>query len=81
MRGAVMHAPRDVCGSHLFWSLAHVHGGRAPVRRLLPELIEPVWTRQIDPGEVFDLQLPLDRAADGYRAMDQRDAIKARLLP
>jgi threonine dehydrogenase-like Zn-dependent dehydrogenase len=68
-------------GMDLFWSLAHVHGGPAPVRRFLPELIDLIWTRQINPGKVFDLQLPLDQAADGYRAMDQRDAIKALLLP
>jgi threonine dehydrogenase-like Zn-dependent dehydrogenase len=47
----------------------------------LPELIDMIWTRQIEPGKVFDLELPLDRAADGYRAMDQRDAIKVLLRP
>ncbi len=68
-------------GMDLFWSLAHVHGGPAPVRRFLPELIDLIWNRQIDPGKVFDLSLPLEEAADGYRAMDQRDAIKALLTP
>jgi threonine dehydrogenase-like Zn-dependent dehydrogenase len=68
-------------GMDLFWSLAHVHGGPAPVRRFLPELIDLIWNRQIDPGKVFDLELGLDDAADGYRAMDQRDAIKALLRP
>ena len=68
-------------GMDLFWSLAHVHGGPAPVRRFLPELIDLIWTRQINPGKVFDLDLPLDQAADGYRAMDQRDAIKTLLRP
>src|SRR4051795_6967311 len=68
-------------GMDLFWSLAHVHGGPAPVRRFLPELIDLIWTRQIDPGKVFDLQLPLEEAAEGYRAMDQREAIKTLLLP
>jgi threonine dehydrogenase-like Zn-dependent dehydrogenase len=68
-------------GMELFWSLAHLHGGPAPVRRFLPELIELIWNRQINPGKVFDLELPLDRAADGYRAMDQRDAIKVLLRP
>src|SRR6059058_3569196 len=46
-------------GMDLFWSLAHVHGGPAPVRRFLPELIDLIWKRQIDPGKVFDLHLPL----------------------
>jgi len=68
-------------GMDLFWSLAHVHGGPAPVRRFLPELLELIWTRQIDPGKVFDLQLPLEQAADGYRAMDEREAIKTLLKP
>ena len=68
-------------GMELFWSLAHVHGGPAPVRRFLPELIDLIWNRQIDPGKVFDLQLPLDEAAAAYRAMDQREAIKVLLRP
>src|SRR3954467_2817845 len=68
-------------GMDLFWSLAHVHGGPAPVRRFLPKLIELIWNRQIDPGKVFDLHLPLEEAAEGYRAMDQREAIKTLLRP
>jgi threonine dehydrogenase-like Zn-dependent dehydrogenase len=51
------------------------------VRRFLPELIELIWNRQIDPGSVFDLTLPLEQAAEGYRAMDERRAIKALLRP
>ena len=57
----------------------HLHGGPAPVRRFLPDLIDLIWTRAIDPGKVFDLALPLDRAAEGYRAMDERRAIKVLL--
>jgi threonine dehydrogenase-like Zn-dependent dehydrogenase len=68
-------------GMDLFWSLAHVHGGPAPVRRFLPELIDLIWNRTIDPGKVFDLHLPLEQAAEGYRAMDQREAIKTLLRP
>jgi threonine dehydrogenase-like Zn-dependent dehydrogenase len=71
----------SIDGMELFWSLAHVHGGPAPVRRFLPELIDLIWNRQINPGKVFDLELPLDQAADGYRAMDQREAIKVLLRP
>jgi threonine dehydrogenase-like Zn-dependent dehydrogenase len=51
------------------------------VRRFLPELLDLIWTRQIDPGKVFDLQLPLEQAAEGYRAMDEREAIKTLLTP
>jgi threonine dehydrogenase-like Zn-dependent dehydrogenase len=68
-------------GMELFWSLAHLHGGPAPVRRFLPELIDLIWNRKIDPGKVFDLELPLDDAAAGYAAMDERRAIKALLRP
>ena len=68
-------------GMDLFWSLAHVHGGPAPVRRFLPELIDRIWNRQINPGKVFDLELSLDEAAAAYRAMDQREAIKVLLRP
>ena len=65
----------------LFWSLAHLHGGPAPVRRFLPELVDLIWSRRIDPGKVFDLTLPLDDAAEAYRAMDERRAVKALLTP
>ena len=68
-------------GEELFFSHAHLHGGPAPVRRFLPELIDLIWNRQIDPGKVFDLSLPLEQAAEGYQAMDERRAIKALLQP
>ena len=71
----------ELPGEELFYSHVHLHGGPAPVRRFLPELVGLIWNRQIDPGKVFDLELPLDQAADGYRAMDQRDAIKVLLRP
>jgi threonine dehydrogenase-like Zn-dependent dehydrogenase len=63
----------------LFWSLVQLHGGPAPVRRFLPELIDLIWTRRIDPGKVFDLTLPIEQAAEGYKAMDERRAIKTLL--
>jgi threonine dehydrogenase-like Zn-dependent dehydrogenase len=40
-----------------------------------------IWNRQINPGKVFDLELPLDEAAASYSAMDQRQAIKVLLRP
>jgi threonine dehydrogenase-like Zn-dependent dehydrogenase len=66
-------------GEELFFSGVHFHGGPAPVRRFLPELVDLVWNRTIDPGKVFDLELPLAQAAEGYQAMDQRRAIKVLL--
>jgi threonine dehydrogenase-like Zn-dependent dehydrogenase len=68
-------------GEELFFSGVHLHGGPAPVRRFLPELIDLIWTRAIDPGRVFDLDLPLEEAPEAYRAMDERRAIKALLRP
>jgi threonine dehydrogenase-like Zn-dependent dehydrogenase len=66
-------------GNELFFAHVHLHGGPAPVRRFLPDLIELIWNRSVDPGKVFDLTLPLDQAAEGYRAMDERRAIKTLL--
>jgi threonine dehydrogenase-like Zn-dependent dehydrogenase len=71
----------ELPGTELFYSHVHLHGGPAPVRRFLPQLIGLIWDRQIDPGRVFDLTLPLDQAAEGYRAMDERRAIKTLLRP
>ena len=68
-------------GEQLFFTHVHLHGGPAPVRRYLPELIDLVLNGKINPGKVFDLVLPLDRVAEGYRAMDERRAIKALLRP
>jgi threonine dehydrogenase-like Zn-dependent dehydrogenase len=71
----------ELPGEVLFSSAVHLHGGPAPVRRFLPELIEMIGDQAIDPGRVFDLTLPLDQAAEGYRAMDERRAIKTLLRP
>ena len=71
----------ELDGEKLFFAHVHLHGGPAPVRRCLPNLIELVWNRKINPGKVFDLTLPLDKVAEGYRAMDERRAIKALLQP
>ena len=47
----------------------------------MPKLIDLVLGEKIDPGKVFDLTLPLEQVAEGYRAMDERRAIKALLQP
>ncbi|MFD6274409.1 zinc-dependent alcohol dehydrogenase family protein [Streptomyces sp. NPDC060209] len=75
--------PHDVAvdGQELFFSHVGLRGGPAPVRRYLSDLIGLVQTGHIDPGKVFDLTLPLDQVAEGYRAMDERRAIKALLKP
>lgn len=71
----------EVSGRTLFQSTVHLHAGPAPVRQYLPELVQLIWDRKIDPGKVFDLTLPLERAAEAYAAMDERRAIKALLTP
>jgi threonine dehydrogenase-like Zn-dependent dehydrogenase len=71
----------ELPGNELFFAEVHLHGGPAPVRRFLPELIDLIVQREIDPGKVFDLALPLEQAAEGYRAMDERRAIKTLLRP
>ncbi len=66
-------------GEELFFSQVQVLGGPAPVRRFLPDLIQRIWGRTIEPGKVFDLTLPLEQAAEGYQAMDERRATKVLL--
>jgi threonine dehydrogenase-like Zn-dependent dehydrogenase len=66
----------ELNGEFLFFSQKSLLGGPAPVRRFLPHLIDLVLSREINPGKVFDLALPLEDVAEGYRAMDERRAIK-----
>ena len=66
-------------GQQLFFSHVRLHGGPAPVRKYLPKLIDLVFNGTINPGKVFDLVLPLAQVAEGYRAMDERRAIKTLL--
>jgi threonine dehydrogenase-like Zn-dependent dehydrogenase len=66
-------------GIDLFFANIHLHGGPAPVRRFLPDLVRQIWDGEIQPGKVFDMTLPLEQAPQGYEAMDQRRAIKVLL--
>lgn len=68
-------------GAPLFFTHVHLHGGPAPVRNYLQELIDLVFKNEINPGKVFDLTLPLEKVAEGYKAMDERLAIKTLLMP
>ena len=68
-------------GEELFYSHVQLLGGPAPVRRFLPDLIDRIWSGRINPGRVFDLDLPLSEVAEGYQAMDERRAIKSLLRP
>lgn len=71
----------DLNGEALFFGHVKLHGGPAPVRRFLPQLIELTQNGTISPGKVFDLVLPLEQVAEGYKAMDERRAIKTLLRP
>jgi threonine dehydrogenase-like Zn-dependent dehydrogenase len=71
----------EIEGQSLFFSQIHLEGGPAPVRRYLPHLVDLVLTQKIDPSPVFDLVLPLNKVAEGYKAMDERRSIKALLHP
>ncbi|MFF7073412.1 zinc-dependent alcohol dehydrogenase family protein [Streptomyces pseudovenezuelae] len=75
--------PHDtrIDGQELFFSHVGLRGGLAPVRSYLPDLIQRVFDGRINPGRVFDLTLSLDEAAEGYKAMDERRAIKTLLRP
>src|SRR5438477_5837640 len=55
----------ELNGAGLFFAHVHLHGGPAPVRRYLPHLIELVLEENINPGKVFDLNLPLDQSGRG----------------
>jgi Threonine dehydrogenase and related Zn-dependent dehydrogenases len=69
----------QIDGQNLFFQQKSLLGGPAPVRRFLPYLMDLVLERKINPGKVFDLELPLSEVAEGYRAMDERRAIKTLL--
>src|SRR5215218_7949220 len=71
----------DLPQEHMFWKNVGLRGGPAPVRAYLPDLLDRVWNSHIEPGNVFDLTLPLDQVAEEYAAMDERGAIKTLLRP
>lgn len=65
----------------LFGRNVGVNGGVAPVRSYIEELMPEVLSGAINPGRVFDLELPLSEVAEAYAAMDERRAIKVLLRP
>jgi threonine dehydrogenase-like Zn-dependent dehydrogenase len=69
----------ELDGQQLFFMQKNLLGGPAPVRRFLPHLLDLVMSRKINPGKVFDLEIPLEDVAEGYKAMDERRAIKTML--
>ena len=70
---------QTIDGLTLFFHEVHLEGGPAPVRRFLPDLIKRIDAGEIHPGRVFTKRLPLDEAAEAYKAMDERREIKVLL--
>jgi threonine dehydrogenase-like Zn-dependent dehydrogenase len=59
-----------------FYNNVTIAGGSAPVRAYIEELLPDVLEGRIEPGRVFDRVADLDGVPDGYRAMNEREAIK-----
>ncbi len=75
----VPHGGVDI--EQMFWANKGIYGGVAPVRAYLEQLLQMVLDRKIQPGKVFDLELPLSEVARAYKAMDERTATKVLLRP
>ena len=65
----------------MFYRNVIVAGGPAPVRAYIDELLPDVMEGRIDPGRVFDRTVDLDGVPDGYRAMNDREALKVMIRP
>lgn len=64
-----------------FYNNITVGGGPAPVRSYIDELLPDVLEGRIEPGRVFDRVVPLEGVPDGYRAMNEREALKVMVKP
>ena len=65
----------------MFYNNVIVGGGPAPTRAYIPDLLPDVLEGRIDPGRVFDRTVDLDGVANGYRAMNEREALKVMIRP
>ena len=77
----VPHGKEGLSLGLLFSKNISVAGGAASTRAYLPELLQDVLDGTINPGRVFDAVMPLEQAAEAYKAMDERKAIKVMLIP
>lgn len=80
-RVSVPHYPGFAGWEPTFYKNITVSGGPAPTRAYIPELLPDVLEGRIQPGRVFDRTIGIDEVPDGYRAMDQREAIKVMVQP
>jgi threonine dehydrogenase-like Zn-dependent dehydrogenase len=80
-RVGVPHYEGTPASQPAFYSNITVGGGPAPVRAYIEELLPDVLEGRIEPGRVFDRVARLDEVPDGYRAMNEREAIKVMVKP
>jgi threonine dehydrogenase-like Zn-dependent dehydrogenase len=80
-RVGVPHYEAVLAGQQTFFHNVSVAGGPAPVRAYIAELLPDVMEGRIEPGRVFDRTVDLDGVPDGYRAMNEREALKVMVRP
>jgi threonine dehydrogenase-like Zn-dependent dehydrogenase len=80
-RVGVPHYEAIPASEPAFYSNVTVSGGPAPVRAYIAELLPDVLEGRIQPGRVFDRVISLDEVPAGYRAMNERQAIKVMVKP
>ena len=83
-RGLVIGVPQDEtmpASQQAFYNNISISGGPAPVRAYAEELLPDILEGRIEPGRVFDRVIGLDDVPDGYRAMNDREAIKVMVTP
>lgn len=80
-RVGVPHYQTVPAAEQMFFKNVNVAGGPAPTRTYISELLPDVMEGRIEPGRVFDRTVPLDEVPDGYRAMNEREAIKVMIEP
>ena len=80
-RVGVPHYEAIPGAQQMFYRNVIVAGGPAPVRAYIAELLHDVMEGRIEPGRVFDRTVGLDGVPDGYRAMNEREALKVMVRP
>src|SRR5438445_9058565 len=80
-RVGVPHYETIPASQPAFYNNLTISGGPAPVRAYIEELLPDVLDGRIEPGRVLDRVITLDQVPEGYRAMNERDAIKVKVKP
>ncbi|PWD51505.1 IMP dehydrogenase [Serinibacter arcticus] len=79
--GVPQYEDAPVGFASLFGKNVTLTGGPAAVRAYLEAALPTVLDGTIDPGRVFDRELPLGEIAEAYRLMDAREALKVLIRP